>query len=1060
MAVNYRRKLYAFLQNPDFSEWGGGLLDRLQCIMPERAALDDWWEQHQALLHDVVSSSDRLDLPKREIEHPIARHPISGQTYPLQSLPPSPLDFSNAYSNVLSWEDAEKVYWWFWRFYPEMRSGKAAIAESMTAEASEAAIASAAFNALLEPAHTVLPDCPLHSYQTTVAALAGACFNETGDQAGDKGGDATHPYLLLFSFSPIQDFIKASRKFLDFWAGSYLLHYLSARLCWKIAKLYGPDAVITPSLWHQEIIDTFLLREYEDFSEFFEALDRDGHNPISRWQKDQSSSLSTAGFPNAIVALVPGQAAAAALGEILTKTLREEWEQIGERVHHDIRQRVAAYAKEQSWESLWNKIVANSPKAKDNAEPYQRDLKQWAYQETTDRDGKPHWLYPNWQWKSLWDAQIQNAWEPYWTAIPLGKVGQSLQIEKDQFASDWTEQQNAIAQPPEPIPSQAELDLYQQLNVGTYWGSLQQRLRITLEAVKQTRSWKVPIAPGSRSSISGQFTAMHPSLNYKKFPDGGGIPEGSMRFFWWLMAQVYPGLFDGSEQLNALELTKRMAWVHGGVADSLGIEVSQCIKRIDRHRKLAQYQDAQRLLYERFVRFPNASSIAAARFIHDNPEQVDRYWNELWSQLQPDQHRQFRRLTRIRATQLPKTDQKVNPQQQKAGNFNGVMFSSKWLAEDMNLDLRETEQLRASVQQAHRALGFGDGNPSDWWVMLLADGDGMGDYVSGQKLEKYDKYLDPQAIELDGLQLDALFQTKKRMGPATHVGLNRALLDFSNRLVPYLTEQRFCGKVVYSGGDDVMSVLPLEDLPDYVRSLRAAWRGDSDPGDEFVNHPSKTTEATGYWQIKPGAKLPGIPHRPLFTMGQKATLSAGVVIAHKSVPLPTVLEALWDAEKNGGKAMPGKDGFCFRVIYGNGNQLNALMSGELLEDWWKCIGDLNEQTTSLAPALYRLSEELPLRADVGLVAKAAKVMLDRREEQMEDHFQAILSWLEQWEVWAGGKRKLHQQLHQQLHQPSENAENPPGTRMEDLVAMLRFTAFWVAHRVERYGWASKTGEEQ
>jgi CRISPR-associated protein Cmr2 len=1035
MTVNYRRKLYAFLQNREVPGWGSPISpDRLQCLAPDRAALETWWTRHATLIHGVASSSDRLNLPKRQPQQPIARHPISGQTYLLQAPAASKQEFSKVLTEVLTWDDPEKVYWWFWRFYPEMRSG---LTETTTSDT------------LLEPAHTVLPDCPLHSYQTTVAALSGACFDEAGDR--------THPYLLLFSFSPIQDFIKASRKFLDFWAGSYLLHYLSARLCWKIAELYGPDAIITPSLWHQEIIDAFLLQKYDDFSKFFESLDPQQHNPISRWKDDQSSSLSTAGFPNAIVALIPGKAAATALGEILTNTLREEWEKMSGEVHNDIRQRVATYAKEQSWESLWEKIQAGIPNAKDDPEPYQRDIKQWSYQESADHDGNLHHVYPNWQWKSLWDAQIQNTWEPYWTAIPLGKVGKELAIEKEQFTSDWIKQQNTIAQPPEAIPSTIELKIYNTLNVSTYWGSLQQRLRITLEAVKQTRNWSVPIAPGSRSSISGQFTAMHPSINYKKFPDGGGIPEGSMRFFWWLIAQVYPGLFNGSEQLNALELTKRMAWVHGGVADSLGIKVSQVIKRIDSHRKLApnlQYQEVQRLLYERFVRFPNASSIAAARFIHDNPEKATRYWDILNERLATDKQRQqFRRLTRIRATQIPKTDQEVNPHHRKIGNLNGVMFSSKWLAEDMNLDLKATEQLRTNVQQAHKDLKFGDSSPSDWWVMLLADGDGMGDFVSGQKLEKYDQYIDKSAIASPSDELEKLFRdTQKRMGPATHVGLNRALLDFSNRLVPYITEQRFCGKVVYSGGDDVMSVLPLEDLPGYVRSLRAAWRGGDDPEKEFVNHPTDTAEATGYWQVKPGEELPGIPDRPLFTMGKTATLSAGIIIAHKSVPLPTVLEALWDAEKNGGKAMPGKDGFCFRVIYSNGNRLNALMSGELLESRWNCISELDENTTSLAPALYRLSEELPLRADVGLVAKAAKVILDRREETMETHFAAILNWLKEWEEWAEEKRKTHKKL--------EDSKNPPGTRMEDLGAMLRFTAFWVNHRVERYGWASKTAGEE
>jgi CRISPR-associated protein Cmr2 len=102
-------------------------------------------------------------------------------------------------------------------------------------------------------------------------------------------------------------------------------------------------------------------------------------------------------------------------------------------------------------------------------------------------------------------------------------------------------------------------------------------------AVKNTRHWQIPAAPGPRSSLSGQFSAVHPRLNYQERPlpdgttrdfrEGGGLPESSMRLFWLIMAYAYKGLFNGSEMLNALELTKRMAWQFGGVAQSLGIQV-------------------------------------------------------------------------------------------------------------------------------------------------------------------------------------------------------------------------------------------------------------------------------------------------------------------------------------------------------------------------------------------------------------------------------------------------------------------------------------------------------
>jgi CRISPR-associated protein Cmr2 len=47
------------------------------------------------------------------------------------------------------------------------------------------------------------------------------------------------------------------------------------------------------------------------------------------------------------------------------------------------------------------------------------------------------------------------------------------------------------------------------------------------------------------------------------------------------------------------------------------------------------------------------------------------------------------------------------------------------------------------------------------------------------------------------------------MGLSTHGALSRALLDFSNRLVPYLTEQRYAGRLIYSGGDDVLAYTNL-----------------------------------------------------------------------------------------------------------------------------------------------------------------------------------------------------------------------------------------------------------
>lgn len=114
------------------------------------------------------------------------------------------------------------------------------------------------------------------------------------------------------------------------------------------------------------------------------------------------------------------------------------------------------------------------------------------------------------------------------------------------------------------------------------------------------------------------------------------------------------------------------------------------------------------------------------------------------------------------------------------------------------------------------------------------------------------------------------------MGPSTHNALSRALLDFSNRLVPYLTEERYAGRLIYSGGDDVFAYTNLWEWDKWLWDVQQCFRGADDPRRKF--------NSTGdYWQWKEKDKPDSIPDRPLFTMGSKATISFGLVIAHHSV---------------------------------------------------------------------------------------------------------------------------------------------------------------------------------
>lgn len=991
----YQRKLYAFLQHSQTVE----IAQQLPYLQTHLSQLENWWNEGLGKYSQEISSaSDRVNLNTNINVNNYVKvsHPISGESQEVKNLNPVTADdIATIIQTIESLTDsnnpelsAKRIFWWCWRFLPEI-------------------LASKQRQALLFPAHKTIPDSPIHSYNTTVSAIAGAMFPDSW-QVGET---AKHPDIFLFTFSPVQEFIKASRKFLDFWAGSYLLHYLSVKVCWYIASEYGADAVVVPSLWNQEIIDALLLEEFADCPTFEQSLKKyTQSDPVTRFNNKQSTSLTTAGFPNVITALIP-QDEAKALAQRLTAHLKQSWTEIGNKIRQHIKTQVIEYLKDDNKrENFWLEFASELPSNADK-DTYLRDLEKWQQ-------------HGCWEWNKLWDAQLNHSWETYWAVMPLGSPKRELAISKDsnsQFDCTWkaAQENNAPSRSQQPIPTAAEEATYHSLNVGTWWGNVQFQLGRRIQAVKNTRTWEIPAAPGERSTLSGQYSAVHPNLLYnEKFKEGGGLPAGSMQLFWRLMAQVYPGLFNGAEKLNAIELTKRMAWGYGGVAESLGIIVAEDI-------------------YEQLIRFPNLSSIASARFAHDNPQQLNQYRRELTQLIDkhlPAYNEPFRSRAYGRPFHVPKTDAKLNPYNEKGKDSNGVMFSSKWLAEDLGCIGEDIHTLRSLVDTAHRNTGFGDSSPSDWWAIALADGDNMGKYVSGVRLKSYQHYIVTEEVDKTGIEDQAwqdLLNTKKRMGPATHVGLNRALLDFSNRLVPYITEQRFCGKVVYSGGDDVMAVLPLADLPEYILSIRAAWCGGQDPWQEFKNRGD-------YWY--PQKQLKGLSDRPHFTMGKDATMSMGIVIAHKSVPLPTVLENLWEAEKYRAKKIPGKDGLCFCVIYGGGNVLEAVMKGTLLESWYSLLQPASEE---LSPLLYRLAEELPRRAIVTpnsqLFAKAAAVIINRRDESKKlSNFAQIEAWLNDWEDWA-------------KNAPSDAL----GTQPEDLGKLLRFSAFWVDKMVQQSQWVGE-----
>jgi CRISPR-associated protein Cmr2 len=368
------------------------------------STLNGTWLKNINLCDLISSSSDRSTIARIPPDYSAViyentgleiRHLISGEIQQLKLQPSLHTSIHQKGRNqwikqkevnvipdsIKNCDDPRKVFWWLWRCYPE-------------------AISKGSPEIALLPGDTRIPDASLWSHTSMTASLAGALAGYHRDESDypEKGKrfKRSRPHLATFTFTPVQEFIKASRKMRDFWAGSWLLHYLSAKVCWDIAWKYGPDTLIYPCLYAQPLIDHWLLKKYEDFNEWIEPPEK------------SIETLLTAGFPNVIFTVLPDNAVEKdnptknpiyATMQMSQQTLRSEWEGIGKKVLNWL---------QSSPKSEWNNI------------------------------------YPK-----LWNEWIENQWQTYWVALPLGDRNTELHKSprKPKPFTDWKVSQNTFAQP-------------------------------------------------------------------------------------------------------------------------------------------------------------------------------------------------------------------------------------------------------------------------------------------------------------------------------------------------------------------------------------------------------------------------------------------------------------------------------------------------------------------------------------------------------------------------------------------------------------------------------------
>ena len=157
------------------------------------------------------------------------------------------------------------------------------------------------------------------------------------------------------------------------------------------------------------------------------------------------------------------------------------------------------------------------------------------------------------------------------------------------------------------------------------------------------------------------------------------------------------------------------------------------------------------------------------------------------------------------------------------------------------------------------------GRPPAYYAVIAMDGDHMGRWLAGEKTPALRRLLHPKLrAYFEGLgdpRAEEALDARRPVGPALHAAISAALSTFATEVAPTVVADNHHGALIYSGGDDVLALCPVSTVFACVRSLRDAFSGRDDPGEDG-------------WRDHGG--------RRRITMGADASMSAGLALVQYS----------------------------------------------------------------------------------------------------------------------------------------------------------------------------------
>jgi CRISPR-associated protein Cmr2 len=365
--------------------------------------------------------------------------------------------------------------------------------------------------------------------------------------------------------------------------------------------------------------------------------------------------------------------------------------------------------------------------------------------------------------------------------------------------------------------------------------------------------------------------------------------------------------FEQSEEYNKKchVCGEREGWIKAGVGR---IEVGKYISEKERlctvcfvKRALDKYLGDKFKYVSAFrdFNFPSTAEVASSDFKEEALKRAKEEFNGYVEEFKNVLGEKFYNLKVKPLPKLKELFEKGNIENIEGEWFFESNLTKKRIKEELGLELtnEEIDNLKCKLKNIIQKTG----TSSPYYALIKLDGDDMGKWLSGEKLQEF---WDTTHAELDRKQ--------NLLTPAIHSSISTALRNYTIELVRRIVEEEHTGKLVYSGGDDVLAFINLKDLFQVMEKLRAAFSGHV----KFENGRIQVdwNNDTGF--VEKEGQL-------ILTMGKNAGTSAGIVIAHYKEPLKIVLDRV-NEMINKAKEMEGKDGFAIALMKSSGEMRVAV----------------------------------------------------------------------------------------------------------------------------------------